>query len=372
MPDGHSDNAIDFYASSFCDDVLDAAHPVGFSRERITYGNDIFTGFRGQIWPANTLEEITEGGRLVGGGRIPLARLADGSRRYGRLIHNMLRPFGRHGWKDHYLATFPDDRPVAFTIFDFDRHPPKGREKPLSVESDEWLAIDEMFWQRVSTFHSIAERLNIDVLWVRSPGRWLVDGHHLPCRMSGLYAVIRHEPRTPSQLRPMLADFKGSVGLDVETSWDARYRNIRIPGQCFLDVCRVDPTRRSIVPIRDAGASDERGRNMARLVATVDGYEALRRDGGERLLGLGARLLGIRDGDRGRKSRLSTRPLLPPNRASGSPAHGSPVGGSPQSGLTETNMGCFHAEQPLIGKERVRPALMGVSQTTVSTYLVTL
>ncbi len=76
--------------------------------------------------------------------------------------------------------------------------------------------------------------------------------------------------------------------------------------------------------------------------------------------------------DRGRKDRLDTRPLLPPNRASGSPAHGSPVGGSPQSGLTETNMGCFHAEQPLFGKERVRPALMSVTQTTVTTYLVTL
>jgi len=30
---------------------------------------------------------------------------------------------------------------------------------------------------------------------------------------------------------------------------------------------------------------------------------------------------------------LNTRPLLPPNRACGSPAHGPPVGGSPQSGL---------------------------------------
>ena len=39
--------------------------------------------------------------------------------------------------------------------------------------------------------------------------------------------------------------------------------------------------------------------------------------------------------DRGRRSRLFSRSLPPPNRACGSPAHGSPVGGSPQSGLTK-------------------------------------
>ncbi len=269
MPDGHSDTALDFYASSLCTEVLDAAHPTRFSKERITYGNDIFTGFRSQIWPANTNDEIAIGRRLTGGCRIPLARLADGSSTYGRLIDNILRPFGKRECKDHFLTTYADDRPVAFTIFDFDRHPPKGRREPLSVESDEWLAIDEGFWEQVSAFHSLAERLDVDVMWVKSPGRWLIDGHDLPTRMFGLYAVIRHEPRTPSELRPMLAAIKERSGLDVETSWDLRHRNIRIPGQCFMDVCLVDPARRSIVPIRDAGASGERERNMARLVATV-------------------------------------------------------------------------------------------------------
>ena len=135
MRHGHSDSAIDFYASPFCTELLDTAHPTRFSKERITYGNDIFTGFRGHIWPANTNDEIAEGRRLVGGSRIPLARLDEGSRPYGRLLNNMLRPFGKSECKDHYLATYPDDRPVAFTIFDFDRHPPKRRKEPLSVES---------------------------------------------------------------------------------------------------------------------------------------------------------------------------------------------------------------------------------------------
>ncbi len=126
MPDGHSDTAIDFYASAFCREILDAARPVRFSEERITYGSDIFDGFHGKIWPANTNDEIAENRRLVGGRRVPLARLADGSRTYGRIIHNMLRPFGRRQWKDHFLTTYPDDRSVAFTVFDFDRHPPKG------------------------------------------------------------------------------------------------------------------------------------------------------------------------------------------------------------------------------------------------------
>ncbi len=129
MPDG-SDTAIDFYASAFCRDILDAAHPTRFSKERITYSNDIFTGFRGDIWPANTLDEIADGKRLVGTRRVPLAKLNEGSRPYGRLIDNMLRPFGRRECKDHYLATYPDDRPVAFTVFDFDRHPPKGPPGP--------------------------------------------------------------------------------------------------------------------------------------------------------------------------------------------------------------------------------------------------
>ncbi len=126
MPHGRSDTAIDFYSTSFCTDVLDTAHPTRFSKERITYSNDIFEGFRGRIWPASTLDEIADGKRIVGGSHIPLARLDDGARPYGRMLDNMLRPFGRRQWKDHYLATYPDDRPVAFTTFDFDRHPPKG------------------------------------------------------------------------------------------------------------------------------------------------------------------------------------------------------------------------------------------------------
>ncbi|MFQ5464095.1 MAG: hypothetical protein ACE5E5_15895, partial [Phycisphaerae bacterium] len=73
MTHGRSDTALDFYASSFCREVLDAASPVRFSKERITYGSDIFDGFRGDIWPANTLDEIAHGGRLAGTRRIPLA-----------------------------------------------------------------------------------------------------------------------------------------------------------------------------------------------------------------------------------------------------------------------------------------------------------
>ncbi len=131
MPDGHSDTAIDFYESSFCREILDAAHPTRFSKERITYGSDVFTEFRGRIRQANTNDEIAEGRRLVGTRRIRLAGLADGSRTYGRLLDNMLRPFGKRKCKDHFLATYPDDRPVDFTILDFDRHPPRGRRQPL-------------------------------------------------------------------------------------------------------------------------------------------------------------------------------------------------------------------------------------------------
>ena len=203
MPD-RSDSAIDFYASAFCREVLDRAHPTRFSKEQITYGSNIFDGFRGRIWPANTLDEIAGGRRLAGTRRVPLARLNGGSRPYGRLVSNILRPFGRRERKDHYLTTYPDDRPVAFTTFDFDRHPPKGRTEPLAVESDMWLAIDEEFWRKVEAFHRLAAALDVGVLWVQSPGRWLVDGHGLPCRMFGLYAVVRHEPRTPATLRPML------------------------------------------------------------------------------------------------------------------------------------------------------------------------
>ncbi len=105
MPDGHSDTALDFYASSFCEEVLDAAHPVRFSKERITYSNDLLTGFRGHVWPANTNDEIADGGRLAGTRRIPLVRLNEGSRPNGRMLDNMLRPFGRRQSKDHYPAT---------------------------------------------------------------------------------------------------------------------------------------------------------------------------------------------------------------------------------------------------------------------------
>jgi len=273
MPD-RSDTAIDFYASAFCKEVLDAAHPPRFSKERITYGHDLYGSFRSHVWPANTNDEIADGRRLAGARRLPLARLDGGARRYGRLLDNVLRPFGRRESKSHYLATYPDDRPVASTVLDFDRHPPKGRREPLPVESDRWLAIDEGFWRKVEAFHRLAAALDLGVLWATSPGRWLVDGHNLPCRMFGLYAVVRHEPRTPSELRPMLKAMKGRIGLAVEASWDARHRNIRIPGQAFMDPCRVDPSRRTIVPIRDPDARTERERNMARLAAGRGGVRA--------------------------------------------------------------------------------------------------
>jgi hypothetical protein len=309
MP-GRPDSAIDFYGSPFCKEVLDAAHPLRFSKERITFGNDIFDGFRGQIWPANLNDEIADERRLAGARRLPLARLDDGSRRYGRLLDNVLRPFGRRECKDHYLATYPDDRPVAFTVLDFDRHPPKGCREPLSVESDRWLAIDEGFWRKVEAFHRLAAALDVGVLWVQSPGRWLVDGHGLPCRMFGLYAVVRHAPRTPSELRPMLEALKGHHGLAVEASWDTLHRNVRIPGQCFMNPCRVDPARRTIVPIRDPDARTERDRNMARLAATVEGYGMLRPDGGERLLEAGAErvakgLMASPIGEGGRPGRVA-------------------------------------------------------------------
>ena len=102
MGDGRSDTAIDFYSSAFCRELLDAAHPTRFSKERLTYSNDIYDSFRGDIWPANTNDEIAKGKwKLVGTRRTPLARLDEGSRPYGRIIDNMLRPFGRYDCRTH-------------------------------------------------------------------------------------------------------------------------------------------------------------------------------------------------------------------------------------------------------------------------------
>ena len=56
---------------------------------------------------------------------------------------------------------------------------------------------------------------------------------------------------------------------------------------------------------------------------------------------------------RGRKDRLDSRSLPPPNRACGSPAHGSPVGGSPRRGLTDRRVGRGKGEQPTVSKESI-------------------
>ncbi len=69
-----------------------------------------------------------------------------------------------------------------------------------------------------ATFHHLATRLDLDVMWVQSPGRWMIDGHDLPTRMFGLHAVVRHEPHTPSELRHTLAAVKERHGLNVEAS----------------------------------------------------------------------------------------------------------------------------------------------------------
>ena len=74
MLHGHSDAAIDFYASAYCRELLDAARPTRFSRERITYSNDIFTGFRTASLPATV--DAYEGLRHADGERL----LGEGTR----------------------------------------------------------------------------------------------------------------------------------------------------------------------------------------------------------------------------------------------------------------------------------------------------
>ncbi len=77
--------------------------------------------------------------------------------------------------------------------------------------------------------------------------------------------------------------------------------------------------------------------------------------------------------DRGRKDRLDTRSLPPPNRACGSPAHGSPVGGSPLSGLARLFPGEPYGELPESSEENARssrpPSLGSPScQHTIRTH----
>jgi len=90
----------------------------------------------------------------------------------------------------------------------------------------------------------------------------------------------------------------------------------------------------------------------------------------EPLAEAGVELLGHgrgAEGYRGRESRLSSRPPLPPNRTCGSPASGSPVGGFTSERVDGLSVGCEVGEQPTNSKEAhclLRPQLRGPSTWT--------
>lgn len=232
----------------YVSDFLKAAHPT-----RMAVEPRAMPRLRGPdggacIWPTATTKEIAQRYRMVPNFapverpelcRRPLRRLD--RKNYSWIRHHLFRKRSDRTTVNWIFVTFDDDALVSFLQFDFDRHYREG------ATPDDKAEIDHHFRQQVQLLQDIADEQGCDIIWTTSPGD--IDaftGDHI----QGLYAWIKLDRHYEvAELRRLVAAFEQYHGLEAECCWDSRYRNIRLPGQEFVEL--ADPASVTILhPVR--------------------------------------------------------------------------------------------------------------------------
>ena len=216
---------------------------------------------------------------------MPLAMTTDGIRKgkrdpYMRILNMIKKPWpkSRNSAKKHYLLTFDDDRPVHFVHFDIDCHVPRFEDGLFRVDPAVLERSQKAMWKRVAALERLFNERGIDRMWYASPGRCVqTDPDAEPFRIHGLHCLVRIQGATPKYAREFIKPFMKHTGIDCEISWATQNRNVRFPGQVFLDLVEVDLEKKAV------GVHDDDD-GTARFHRVIRAYERMRPVRVERLL----------------------------------------------------------------------------------------
>lgn len=158
--------------------------------------------------------------------------------------------------KDWVFGQYP--KQASFIQFDVDRHyyrPLYKYEVELGLERDpsrsgltpeDKVEIDVAFREEIDLILELAESLDATPVCTTSPGD-IFDGEHV----QGCYVWIKLPKAYPIETLHILCQhLKKKFNVTAECSWDSKNRNIRLPGQRYVEVC--DPVTLQLVdPIED-------------------------------------------------------------------------------------------------------------------------
>lgn len=219
-------------------DFLKPAHPTRMAVEPRAMPRQHGLDGGASIWPTATKKEISQGYQMVPDftsmdrgelRRRPLRRLD--RKNYSWIKHHFFRKRSETTTVNWIFSTYDDDAIVNFVQFDFDRHYPTG------ATPDEKAEIDHLFFQQVQILQEIGDEQGFEIVWTTSPGD--IDSFTKK-HIQGLYAWVKLDRHYEvEELRRLVAALKDYHGLEVECCWDSRHRNIRLPGQEFVEL--ADP-----------------------------------------------------------------------------------------------------------------------------------
>jgi hypothetical protein len=187
-----------------------------------------------EIWPTATTQEIAQGFRLVPdfffrAGKTRRCGLRNlHANNYQWVKYHVSRKRGGKNDPLWIFTTYNDETHVNWVQFDFDRHYAPG------MTTDEKAEVDFHFRQQVRNLQDVADEQGFDAIWTTSPGDLdPFDGRHI----QGLYAWIKLDRHLRVvDLRRFIEAFMEMNLLEVECSWSSKHRNIRLPGQEFVEV----------------------------------------------------------------------------------------------------------------------------------------
>jgi hypothetical protein len=132
----------------------------------------------------------------------------------------------------------------------------------------DWFQIDfdnhdglneEQMHKSIRQFISIIESIGGTIVWTTSPGD-IINGKHV----QGRYGYVRLDRRySVEYLRSLTTAIKQKIGITDEYCWQSKFRNIRLLGQQWVEVCDpitgelVDPVGKNEPQIKSMDVASE-------------------------------------------------------------------------------------------------------------------
>jgi len=154
-----------------------------------------------------------------------------------------------------------EENKVQFDIFDCDVH---------IDETDTEEQIHEKYmkmYAHIDQAQRLSVRYGFTIIFLTSPGDIINGAHH-----QGRYGlIIFDEPISVSSLISTRKEVKKLLGINWETAWDSRHRNIRLPGQDHVVLCDPD----TLDPVYHNDNAQQRHQRVADAIKAVIEDEAL-------------------------------------------------------------------------------------------------